>query len=328
MTRMNQNQTSNNEKLDLLIIGGSAAATAAGIYAARRELNFKIVSYDFGGEVANSGKIGNYPGFNETDGISLANIFRQQLEFNKVATELGVKVESIVKKSEGDFIIAGKKDSVRIEYHAKAVLITTGVHPRELNAEGEKELRNKGVSYCTTCDGPLYRNKIVAIIGGGNSALESALLLKEICPKVYLLTINDELIGETIYITKLKQAKNVEIIFGAETKSFIGSDPSTGSGQVRLEAVEYLDKKSGAKKKIAVQGVFVHIGLVPNSDFLPKEIEKNKLGEVVVNKLGETSISGMYAAGDVTDIPFKQIAIASGQGVVAVLRAIQYIDRL
>ena len=309
---------SNINKLDLLIIGGSAAATAAAIYAARREIKFKIVSQDFGGEVSNSGQIGNYPGFEMTDGLALAGIFKKQLEFNKVDVELGVRIEKIDKKGEGDFVVVGSKGGQQIKYYAIAVLITTGVHPRQLNMQGEANLRGKGVTYCTTCDGPLYRGKTVATIGGGNSALESALMLKELCPKVYLLTINDKLKGENIYITKLKSAKNVEIIYNADTKKFIGKD--------RIEAVEYLDKKTGKTNKIDIQGAFIHIGLVPNSGLAPKEVKKNNFSEIEVNSLGETSVSGIFAAGDVTNTPFKQIAIAVGQGTSAVLRAIQYID--
>ena len=170
--------------VDLLIIGGSAAASAGAVYAARREVNVTIIAQDWGGEVASSGQIGNYPGFIETNGIELADTFRKQVEANNIPIELGVKVTQIVKNGEGDFQIKAKKDGGDVEYSAKAVLVTTGVHPRELNADGEKNLRQKGVTYCTTCDGPLYRGKTVATIGGGNSALESALMLKEICPKV------------------------------------------------------------------------------------------------------------------------------------------------
>lgn len=310
---------------DLLIIGGSAAASAAAVYAARREVNCKIITQSWGGEVAQSGSIGNYPGFNEINGLELSGKFRQQVEFNQVPIEEGVWVEKIVKKNDGSFSVTAQKNSHSVEYTAQAVIVATGVHPRELNAPGESNLRGKGISYCTTCDGPLFRGKTVAVIGGGNSALESALMLKEFCPKVYLLTINDELMGETIYLTKLQQSQNVEIIYRADTKQFI---PSTGSGQAYLEAVEYTDKKSNKIHKIAVQGAFVHIGLVPNSGIVPAEVKKNKLNEIIVNNLGETNVAGLFAVGDVTDIPFKQIAIACGQGVAAALRAIQYIDQL
>ena len=317
---MNRSESKNNGILDIVIIGGSAAASAVAIYAARREVKCKIITQSWGGEVAQSGTIGNYPGFDKINGFELAQKFKKQVEFNKVPIDEGVKVTKIVKKSEGNFIIEAEKNSQKIEYASKAVIIATGVNPRELNINGESNLRGKGISYCTTCDGPLFRNKEVAVIGGGNSALESALMLKEFCPKVYLLTINNELMGETIYITKLQQSKNVEIIYSADTKKFIGSD--------KLEAIEYIDKKSNATKKIGVQGAFIHIGLAPNSNIVPKEVEKNKLGEIVVNNLGETNIPGIFAAGDVTDIPFKQIAIACGQGVATALRAIQYIDQL
>lgn len=307
------------ERLDLLIIGGSAVATASAIYGARRKLNMKVVSMDWGGEVSNSGEIGNFPGFIQTNGIELVSIFKKQLQHNQVDIVEDVKIESIKKKGEGDFVSNGIKDGKKIAYYSKAVIIGTGVHPRELSAKGEKELRNRGVSYCTTCDGPLFRGKSVATIGGGNSALESALLLKEICPKVYILTINDDLQGETIYIEKLKKAKNVEIITSASTQEFKGKNS--------LEKLIYKDR-GGSLKELSVQGAFIHIGVIPNSSFLPKEIKVNNFKEIIINKLCETSVSGIFAAGDVTDTPFKQIAIAIGQGTTAVLRAIQYIDQI
>lgn len=310
----------NNNTYDLIIIGGSAAATTAAVYAARREVNCKIITQSWGGEVAQSGIIGNYPGYNVINGYELAQKFKSQVEYNNVPIEEGATVTEIVKQNNGNFVINAQKEVQKISYNAKAVIIATGVHPVELNAQGEKKLRGKGVSYCSTCDGPLFRGKEVAVIGGGNSALESALMLKEFCPKVYLLTINDKLAGETIYISKVSQSKNIEIILNADTKKFIGSE--------KLEAVEYMDLISKTVKMIKVMGAFVHIGLAPNSKLAPKKVIKNKLNEIVVNEFCETNLPGLFAAGDVTDIPYKQIVVASGQGVIAALRAIQYIDQL
>ena len=169
-------------KYDLIIVGGSAAAATAGIYAARRKLKFKIISKDFGGEVSTSGEIGNWPGMSETNGIELAEKFKEHLDFYKADMEEGIEVVSI-KKQEDGFLINTKSG----DYNASAVIVATGVHPRSLNVPGEKEFRNKGVSYCTTCDGPLFKDKTVATIGGGNSALEAALLLADIAAKVYLI---------------------------------------------------------------------------------------------------------------------------------------------
>lgn len=330
---MIQSNINNSTSIDLIIIGASAAGISAAIYASRREIKFRLISQDIGGEVARSGKIGNWLGINETDGITLSNQFKAQLDYNKVDYQVGVSATEITKIEGSGFAVTTEIGTTKQIYQTKAVLIATGVHPRELTVEGEPQLRNKGISYCTTCDGPLYKNKIVATIGGGNSGLESALMMKEIATKVYLLTINDKLAGESVYIHTLEKSPNVEIIYNADTKQFIPStdsinSPQASSGQaVRLGALEYSDKKTGQMHKIEVQGAFIHIGVIPNSAFLPTDIKKDQFGQVIVNQVGETNIPGIFAAGDVTDIPFKQIAIAAGQGVSAVLRAIQYFDQ-
>ncbi|MBI2063097.1 MAG: FAD-dependent oxidoreductase [Candidatus Yanofskybacteria bacterium] len=320
---------------DLIIIGGSAAATTAGIYAARRNLNFKIITKDFGGEVATSGEIANWPGIIKTDGIALAQQFRAHLDSYKVEIEEGVEVERITKMPDGTFCITTKTGAglkmaaekltdsqeapkVKYDYTTRAVLVTTGVHPRELNVPGEKEFRNKGVSYCTTCDGPLFKGKIVATIGGGNSALESALMLADIASKVYVINKNPEFKGDQVLIDNLKTKQNVEIIYDANTSEILGQEFVTG--------LKYTDK-NGAAQEIKSEGIFIHIGMIPNSGLVPPEVEKNKFYEIVVNKNCETNIPGLYAAGDVTDVPFKQIVIAAGQGCVALLSAVQYLNR-
>lgn len=301
--------------LDLLIIGGSAAATAAGIYAARRGLKFKIISTDFGGEVATSGEIGNWPGDGITDGIVLTDKFRTHLEQYKVDIEEGVEVENVEKQESGTFLIKTKNGQ---NYYANTVIISTGVHPRPLNVPGEIEFRNKGVSYCTTCDGPLFGGKIVATIGGGNSALESGLMLADIASKVYVINKNSEFKGDRILLDNLKSKKNVEIIYSAKTKKIIGEQFVTG--------LKY-DDKDGKEQEIKMDGAFIHIGMVPNSSMVSDKVEKNQFGEIKVNANCETNIPGLYAAGDVTDVPFKQIVIAAGQGCIAALSSVQYLNR-
>lgn len=301
---------------DLIIIGGSAAATTAGIYASRRGLNFKIISNDFGGEVATSGEIGNWPGDGMTDGITLADKFRKHLEQYKVEMEEGVEVESIQKDEKGIFVIKAKNGH---DYGAKTVIVSTGVHPRPLNVPGEREFRNKGVSYCTTCDGPLFSGKIVATIGGGNSALESGLMLADIASKVYVINKNPEFKGDKVLLDNLKIKKNVEIIYEAKTMEIIGDK--------FVAAVKYNDK-DGQSQELKVDGIFIHIGMTPNSRIVPEKVEKNQFGEIKVNANCETNISGLYAAGDVTDVPFKQIVIAAGQGCIATLSAVQYLNKL
>lgn len=325
---------------DLIIIGGSAAAASAGIYAVRRNLNFKIISKDFGGEVATSGEIDNYPGVADSNGIELAEKFRKHLADYGVEPEIGVEVEKITKQEDGTFCITAKTDgslmaadkmlaqrktegAKKCDYIAKTVLIATGVHPRELNVPGEKELRNKGVSYCTVCDGPLFPGKVVATIGGGNSALESGIMLADIASKVYMINKNPAFKGDQVLIDNLLSKKNVEVIYNANTTQILGDGFVSG--------LKYKDNSpagGGQEQELKVDGVFIHIGMLPNSQLAPPEVEKNNFGEIIVSKNCETNIPGLYAAGDVTDVPFKQISIAVGQGTCALLQAVNYLNRL
>ncbi|KKW02711.1 MAG: Pyridine nucleotide-disulfide oxidoreductase, FAD/NAD(P)-binding domain-containing protein [Parcubacteria group bacterium GW2011_GWA1_49_11] len=293
---------------DLIIIGGSAAASTAGIYATRRRLNFKIITKEFGGEVATSGEIGNWPGQIHADGIKLAREFKDHLKSYGVEPEEGVWVQKVAKTKEDNFCITTMKDgqpamaadkldgmdeaALKCDYEAKAVIIATGVHPRMLDVPGEKEYRNKGVSYCTTCDGPLFPGKVVATIGGGNGALESAIMLAGIASKVYLINKNPKFKGDDILVEKIQSLPNVEVI-----------------------------------KELPIDGAFIHIGNTPNSDIAPDNVEKNMFGNIIVNGRCETNIPGLYAAGDVTDVAFKQIVIAAGQGCIATLSAVEYLDR-
>lgn len=313
---------------DLIIIGGSAAATSAGIYAARRGLNFKIITKDFGGEVATSGEIGNWPGINQTDGITLANQFKEHLKFYNVTPEEGIEVENISKQDDGTFCIKVAGEQAGCAYEAKSVIVATGVHPKELNIPGEKEFRNKGVSYCTVCDGPLFKGKTVAIIGGGNSALESGLMMSDIAQSVYVINKNQVFAGDNILLEKLKDRKNVNIIYEAMTKEIIGEKLVIGLKYIKTTPTsEGNGASTETSEELRTDGVFVHIGMAPNSQIAPAEVAKNKFGEIIVNKNCETSIPGLYAAGDVTDVPFKQIIIAAGQGSIAALSAVQYLNQ-
>ncbi len=299
---------------DLIIIGGSAAATTAGIYAARRGLNFKIITKDFGGEVATSGEIGNWPGISQTDGITLTNQFKDHLKFYNVIPEEGIEVYEITKQEDGIFLIKTKGGQ---DYQADAVIVATGVHPRELNVPGEKEFRNKGVSYCTVCDGPLFNGKTTAVVGGGNSALEAGLMLADISSKVYVINKNNQFKGDAILLDKLTAKKNVEILYNAKTTQIMGEQFVTG--------LKY--EKEGSQE-VKVDGIFVHIGMMPNSYIVPAEVQKNEVGEIVVNKNCETNIPGLYAAGDVTDVTVNQIVIAAGHGCIATLSAVSYLNKL
>lgn len=301
---------------DLIIIGGAAAGVAAAIYAARRKLNFLIISGDIGGEVLLSGEIENYPGILKTDGVDMTQRYQSQLDHYEVEQDLDTWVTDIQKKENLVEVTAKHRDEIKT-YQAKAVIITTGVKPRHLEVPGETEFYQKGVTYCTVCDGPLFKNKTTATIGTGNSAIESALMMAEISAKHYVLLKYPDFKGETIMADKLKAKENVVILPEAMTTAITGEN--------MVKGLDYTDK-SGATQHIELQGVFVHIGMTPQSSFAT-HLDHEPSGEFIVDQLCRTSVPGIFAAGDVTNIPFQQIAIASGQGATAALAAIEYLNK-
>lgn len=308
---------------DLVIIGGSISGVAAAIYAVRRKLNFVLISKDVGGEVALAGEIQNYPGIVDTTGVDLAQAFREQIKHYDMPLEEGVEVTGITQKN-GAHIITAKVGEQEKTYETKSVIIATGIHPRHLEVPGEEEFYHKGVTYCTVCDGPLFKGKTTATVGAGNSALESAIMMAGISEKVYLISNKKEddgggfPKGDGILVEKIKAMDNVEIIYNALTQKI--------EGDQMVSSLTYKDADSDEEKKIDVQAVMVHIGFIPNSDFVDC-VEKDKAKQIVTDKLCQTSCTGIFAAGDVTDIPYKQIAIAGGQGVTACLNAIDYLNK-
>lgn len=310
---------------DLIIVGAAAAGSSAAIYAARRNLNFKIVTLDTGGEVALSGEVANWPGIINIQGFELAQKFTEHVRSYGVQIDEGLKVKKITPVKNYYKITAADGNDKEQEYETKTVLIATGIHPRHLDVPGEKEFYLKGVTYCTVCDGPLFKNKTTVTVGSGNSALESALMMAGIAKKVYVLSKFANTPeqnygfpkGENILIEKLKTLPNVEVIYEAITTNIIG--------EKKVAAIKYKDK-SGEEKEIPADGVMVHIGQIPNSQFVDG-VNKNKIGEIIVDEKCRTSLPGVFAAGDVTTVAYKQIGIAAGQGIVAALAAIEYINR-
>lgn len=307
---------------DLIIIGGAAVGCSAAIYAARRGLKFKIVTDNIGGEVALSGVVNNWPGIIDIQGFELAQKFAEHAKSYGVEIDEGWMVTDI--KPVKNYYVVTAKNAVGVEqtYETKTVIIGTGIHPRRLKIPGEEALMHKGVTSCTVCDGPLFKNKTTITIGAGNSALESGLMMATIAKKVYVLTKFENTPetqsgfpkGERILIEKLKAEKNVEIVYGAHATEILGDK--------RVEGLAYTDS-TGATQKITTDAVMVHIGMVPNSQFATL-LEKNKQGEIITDMRCRTNLPGIFAAGDVTNIPYKQIGIAAGQGIVAALAAIEY----
>ncbi len=304
---------------EVLVLGASAAGISAGIYLVRRKIDFFILSKDLGGEMALSGLIDNYPGIPETNGIELTRRFEEHSKKYGIEIKLFYQVKEI-KEVSGGYETIAEKDGEILKVKSKAIIIATGSKPKKLNIPGEEKFYQKGLSYCTVCDGPLFKGKIVAVIGGGNSASESALMLSEICPKVYLLTIHENLRGDEILIQKVKSKKNIELINYASTQEIFGDNFVTG--------LKYKDLKTKEDKELKVDGIFVHIGMRPNTEFVPDDWGiKNSYGEIVVNKLCETAKPGIFASGDVTDIPYKQIGIAVGQGIISALTCVSFLNR-
>lgn len=309
--------------LDLIIIGGSAAGCSAAIYAARRRLNFRMITLDIGGEVALSGAVNNWPGIIDIQGYELAGQFAGHARSYGVKIEEGWQVENIIPAKNYRVVAAKNPDGKTEKLKAKAVIIGTGIHPKKLGIPGEERLDHKGVTSCTVCDGPLYKNKTTVTIGSGNSALESALMLAEIAKSAYIVSKFPDAPetqggfpkGEKILIDKLKAHKNIKIIYAAKTLEILG--------EKKVEGIKYQD--AAGIHTLAVDGVMVHVGAIPNSAFA-EAVAKNKQGEIIIDTKCHTSVPGIFAAGDVTDIPHKQIAIAAGQGIVAALEAIGYIN--
>jgi len=300
---------------DLIIIGGGPAGLAAGVYAARKQLKTLLISGDIGGQINTTWGIENYLGYQFIEGPELINKFQTQVSQFPIDQEIGDRVRRLRKITGGFAAIteAGKR------YQGRAVILATGKRPRKLNVPGEAELTGRGVSYCAICDGPVFAGQKVAVVGGGNSALEAVLDLLKIATHVNLISVTP-LTGDPVLSNQLRGAKNLTIFLEHETTHIKGEGFVTGMVIKEL--------KTGKEKELEVGGVFIEIGLVPNSDAVKGLVELNKQGEVIVTQRNETSVPGLYAAGDVTDVPEKQIIVAAGEGAKAALQAHRYLQRL
>lgn len=302
---------------ELIIIGGGPAGMTAAVYAARKKLNTLLISYDIGGQGLTTWLVENYMGYQFIEGRELMQKFEEQVKqfSTDVKVEVGKRVERL-SKADGGFEVRAESGET---YKAKAVILATGKRPRQLNVPREKELLGRGVTYCAICDGPLFADAKVAVIGGGNSALEAADDMVKIADHVYLVSLTP-LTGDQILIDKVKSASKLTIFLEYEVLEI--------KGESRVEAIKIRDLKSKQEKELNVGGVFVEIGLVPNSEPVKKLVTLNRLGEVEVNCGSETGVPGFFAAGDVTSVPDKQIVVAAGEGAKAALQAHRYLQRL
>ncbi len=298
---------------DVIIIGGGAAAMSAAIYAARRQMKTLMFTKDIGGQMMWASVIENYPGFKSIPAPELIDKFAEQVK------ELGVEmkiseVKEIKKNADEDFEVSAGNE----KYSAKTVIVAIGAAHRQLGVPGEKELGGRGVAYCANCDGPLFRNKTVAVVGGGNSALDSAGLLAKIASKVYLIHQFDTFQAFEHLEKKVRESANIELIFQSKVEEILGDK--------KVKALKVRNLKDNSLKEIPVDGIFVEIGFEVRNDLVKNLVKTNERDEIIVNDKYETSLPGLYAAGDCTNGPFRQIVISAGQGAIAALSAYQYIQ--
>lgn len=308
---------------DVLVVGGGPAGAAAAIYAARKGIRTGIVAERFGGQVNDTLAIENFISVKETEGPKLVMALEEHVKSYDVDIMPLQRAAGLAEPGKTDNKHAGLIE-VKLESGAtlrsKSVILATGARWKELNVPGEQEYKNKGVAYCPHCDGPLFKGKHVAVIGGGNSGVEAAIDLAGVVGHVTLLQFDTELKADAVLQRKLRTLENVTILTSAQTTEV------TGDG-TRVNGLTYTDRVTGESKHVALEGVFIQIGLVPNSDWLKGTVNLSKYGEIEINNHNATSLPGVFAAGDVTTIPYKQIIIAMGEGSNAALGAFDYLIR-
>ncbi len=292
---------------DAVIIGAGPAGLSAGVYCARKMMDTFVVSSNIGGQATWSWEVENYLGYQLITGVELVERFREHLDNFSVELRDGRNVTSLEKRGDG-FVIAADKDG---EQEARAVIVASGKVPRMLGIPGEDEYRGRGVAYCATCDAPLFRGKRVAVIGEGNSALDAALQLKQIAEMIFMITDEDCLSGDEIRRNQVLASDKIEVYTSAQVTAI--------RGERFVKAIDFTDEKGERSREVA--GVFIEVGSVPSTAFLPPDIALNELGEIVIDSNNRTSVPGVFAAGDVTNVVEKQIIIAAGEGAKAALSA-------
>ncbi|WP_280923802.1 alkyl hydroperoxide reductase subunit F [Clostridium folliculivorans] len=313
-TTQDPSEFSNKEPYDILVVGGGPAGASAAIYAARKGIRTGIVAERFGGQVMDTVGIENFISIKYTEGPKLAASLEEHVKEYDVDIMNLQRVKGLTKK---DLIEVELENGAILK--SKAVIISTGARWRNVNVPGENEFKTKGVAYCPHCDAPLFKGKHVAVVGGGNSGIEAAIDLAGVVNHVTVLEFLPELKADAVLQERLYSLKNVTVIKNAQTKEITGTD--------KVNGITYIERDTQKVKHIELQGVFVQIGLVPNTDWLGDTIERNRIGEIIVDNHGATNVPGIFAAGDCTNSPYKQIIISMGSGANAALGAFDYLIR-
>ncbi len=296
---------------DVIIVGAGPAGLSAGVYCARKMMDTLVVSRDVGGQATWSWEVENYLGYQLISGVELVERFRDHLENFKVELMEGRTVSSLV-EVEGGFSVNTDKGE---ELTARVAIVVSGKVPRMLAVPGETEYRGRGVAYCATCDAPLFRDMKVAVVGGGNSALDAALQLAQIAERVTILTEESSLGGDEIHRDQVLGSDTIEVSTSSRVTAILGERFVTGLDFMR----------EGVERSLEAEGVFIEIGSMPSTTFLPPQVELNELGEIVIDSNNRTNLPGLFAAGDVTNVMEKQIIIAAGEGAKAALGAYSWL---
>ena len=305
-----------NEKdpFDVLVIGGGPGGASAAIYAARKGIRTGIVADVFGGQVMDTLGIENFIGTKYTEGPKLMAEIEEHVKEYDIDVMKGLQAKHIEKKD----LFNIELDNGAI-LQSKTIILATGARWRNIGVPGEQEFRNKGVAFCTHCDAPLFEGKHVAVVGGGNSGIESALDLAGIVNHVTVFEFMSELKADAVLQERLRSLPNVDVILNAQTTAITGDETVNG--------ISYIDRETNEEKHVELQGAFIQIGLAPNTEWLGDTVERNQIGEIVIDKSGQTNIPGIFAAGDCTDTPYKQIIVSMGAGATAALGAFDYLLR-
>jgi alkyl hydroperoxide reductase subunit F len=313
-TTVDVSEFNNKEPFDVLVIGGGPAGASAAIYAARKGIRTGVVAERFGGQVMDTMGIENFISVKYTEGPKLAASLEEHVKNYEVDVMNLQRAKSLLKK---DLIEVELENGAVLK--SKTVILSTGARWRNVGVPGEEEFKTKGVAYCPHCDGPLFKGKDVAVIGGGNSGIEAAIDLAGIVKHVTVLEFMPELKADAVLQERLYSLPNVTVLKNVQTKEITGTD--------KVNGISYIDRATGEVSHIELQGVFVQIGLVPNTDWLGNTVERNRMGEILVDSRGATNIPGVFAAGDCTNSPYKQIITSMGSGATAALGAFDYLIR-
>ena len=300
---------------DLMIIGGGPAGLAASVYAARKQLKTLLLTVDIGGQINTTLGVENYLGYQFVEAPELISKFEAQVKQYPIDQKIGTKVTRLDAVKGGFEVVTEGGET----FQGRAVIFATGKRPRQIGVPGEKEYAGRGVSYCATCDGPLFAERRVVVVGGGNSALEAALDLAPIATHVHLVSLTP-LTGDEVLRDKVRALSNLTLHLEATVTRI--------TGEMMVQSVVVKDMSSGRETELEAGGVFIEIGLDPNSEAVAHLVTLNDFKEVKVSSSGETGVAGLYAAGDVTDVPEKQIVVAAGEGAKATLQAHRYLQRL